>query len=76
SVLLAMALPAQHRPVAAARPEAPPPAGAAVSPKRLIASRDGHFRARARAEGRDFDVMVDTGATIVALTWQTGLDLN
>ncbi|MBN8942454.1 MAG: TIGR02281 family clan AA aspartic protease [Rhizobiales bacterium] len=48
----------------------------AVSPKRLIASRDGHFRARARAEGRDFDVMVDTGATIVALTWQTGLDLN
>lgn len=77
SVLLAKALPSQQQSMAAARPPASPPSSAAgVSPKRLIASRDGHFRARARAGGRDFDVLVDTGATIVALTWQTGLDLN
>lgn len=77
SVLLAMALPSQHQSQAVARPSAAlPAASAAVGPRRLVAGRDGHFRARARANGRDFDVLVDTDATTVALTWQTGLDLN
>jgi aspartyl protease family protein len=53
-----------------------PPQQAAAGPRRIIADRDGHFRARARVEGRHFPVMVDTGATIVALTWATARDLN
>ncbi|QCI66519.1 retropepsin-like aspartic protease family protein [Phreatobacter stygius] len=78
TVLLALALPQQATvattPVPAAAP--PPAVATPFGPRRLIADRDGHFRARARAGGRSFDAMVDTGATIVVLTWQTGLDLN
>lgn len=43
---------------------------------RLTAGRDGHVRARAQVGGRSFEMLVDTGATIVALTWTTGLDLG
>lgn len=62
---------------AAVTPAATPAGGNGGYPsKRLYADRDGHYRARARLDGRTFDVMVDTGATIVALTWSTGLDLG
>lgn len=62
---------------AAVTPAAIPAGGNGGYPaKRLFADRDGHVRARARADGRSFDVLVDTGATIVALTWNTGLDLG
>lgn len=75
SALLALAMPQQAAVATVAAPASPPGAGS-FGPRRLIADRDGHFRARARAGGRGFDVLVDTGATIVALTWTTGLDLN
>jgi aspartyl protease family protein len=42
----------------------PLPAGRMV---RLQAGRDGHFRTLARFDGRSEEVMVDTGATYVAL---------
>jgi aspartyl protease family protein len=70
---------AGHRPqqVATATPAALPAGGNGGYPsRRLYADRDGHVRAHARSDGRGFDVMVDTGATIVALTWATGLDLG
>lgn len=69
---------AGHRAPAAqvATPAAPATGNGGYPMKRLQADRDGHYRARARVDGRAFDVMVDTGATIVALTWTTGLDLG
>lgn len=36
----------------------------------IRAGDDGHFHATARINGRPVDVMVDTGASIVALTWE------
>ncbi len=36
----------------------------------LRAGRNGHFRARARINGQPIDVMVDTGATSVALSFR------
>lgn len=60
---------------------APPPAAQAATPapygpRRVIADRDGHYRVKAKVGGRSFDAMVDTGASVVALSWQTALDLN
>lgn len=75
SALLAMALPGQAQIATVAAAE-PPAAANPFGPKRLTADRDGHVRARARANGRSFDVLVDTGATVVALTWRTALDLH
>lgn len=34
----------------------------------LAADRSGHFRADARVDGRDIGFLVDTGATVIALT--------
>ena len=44
----------------------------------LRASRDGHYYARAEINGRPLDVLVDTGASMVALTYEDGerLGLN
>ena len=36
----------------------------------IRASSNGHFHTTAYVNGRPVDVMVDTGATIVALTWE------
>ncbi|AHB48964.1 aspartyl protease [Hyphomicrobium nitrativorans NL23] len=36
----------------------------------LKASRDGHYYARAEINGRPLDVLVDTGASMVALTYE------
>jgi aspartyl protease family protein len=37
---------------------------------RIPASRGGHFEAQVRVNGRLVDVLVDTGATLVALTYE------
>ena len=46
----------------------------------LKAGRNGHFNAEAEVNGRSIDVMVDTGATMIALTYEdaerAGLFLN
>ncbi|CEJ12346.1 hypothetical protein BN1110_02644 [bacterium YEK0313] len=55
---------------------APPPQPAPYGPRRVLADRDGHYRVKAKVGGRTFDAMVDTGASVVALNWQTALDLN
>jgi aspartyl protease family protein len=73
TALLALALPQRAGVTTAAPPSA---TTVPFGPKRLIADRDGHVRARAQANGRSFEVLVDTRATVVALTWRTGLDLN
>ena len=76
TALLAMALPRQTAVAVAPVPAPAATSAPAFGPKRLIASRDGHFHANARVGGRSFPVLVDTGATVVALTWETALDLN
>ncbi len=43
---------------------------------RLNADRQGHFFASARINGRSAKVMVDTGATIVALTFEAARDVG
>jgi aspartyl protease family protein len=46
----------------------------------LKAARNGHFSTRADVDGRSIDVMVDTGATMVVLTYEdaqrAGITLN
>ncbi|WP_439573060.1 TIGR02281 family clan AA aspartic protease [Phreatobacter sp.] len=54
-----------------ARPEA-----ASWPMRRIVSGQGGHFQVNARAEGRHLSMLVDTGATLVALTWETGLSLN
>jgi aspartyl protease family protein len=44
--------------------------GAASSVVELKAQANGHYFARADINGRNVDVMVDTGATVVALTFE------
>lgn len=36
----------------------------------IRANRSGHYETRAHVNGRPVEVMVDTGATVVALTWE------
>lgn len=63
-----------ERPVA--EDAAPSRASAARSPRRsgysveLRAGRNGHFEANAAINGRPVNVLVDTGATVVALTYE------
>ena len=54
-------------------PEAAAPAEPQLSPRRVALAADprGHFLANAEVNGRTVDVMVDTGATIVALNEAT-----
>ena len=54
---------------AAVQPVEPRPAQESVGQHRmeLTSSRDGHFRANARVNGRYIDFMVDTGASVVVL---------
>lgn len=57
-----------------------PPAPASGTVVELKAGRNGHFNAEAEVNGRPIDVMVDTGATMIALTYEdaerAGLYLN
>jgi aspartyl protease family protein len=59
----AEALDAPAATVRASAPAASPPPGTAS----LVAGPDGHFRTEARINGRAVDVLVDTGATYVAM---------
>ena len=68
SALVAPVAPAA---VAAAEPTAPSYREASIA-----ADRGGQYRARALIDGQDVDVMVDTGATVVALTAETGARLG
>jgi len=45
-----------------------PDAQAGVRRVSLRSDRSGHFRTEARVDGRDLDFLVDTGATVIALT--------
>lgn len=76
---------APDAPSAAAIAPAPPaPAAtvAAVNPTAgyraasIAADAGGQYRARALIEGQDVDVMIDTGATVVALTSETAARLG
>ena len=58
-------------PVAAPRP-APPLSGTLRVPGR----GDGHYQVEARIGARRVPFLIDTGATVVALTWETGRDLG
>jgi aspartyl protease family protein len=49
--------------------DAPPPA-TRNGVEELKAAPDGHYYARAEVNGRPIDVMVDTGASMVALTYE------
>jgi aspartyl protease family protein len=66
----------------AARPATIGAGGAGASTARLSgvvrvpARGDGHFEVTARVGARRVPFMVDTGATVVALTWDTARDLG
>jgi aspartyl protease family protein len=42
----------------------------------IVADAGGQYRAKALIEGQDVDIMIDTGATVVALTWETAARLG
>lgn len=44
--------------------------------RRVVPGRGSHFEVNARADGRHLTLLVDTGATLVALTWESALSLN
>lgn len=50
--------------------EAPPPRAPGGRTVELKAGPHGHFYSRIRVNGRDVDAMVDTGASVVALTFE------
>jgi aspartyl protease family protein len=54
----------------AARPDTPAATTAAANPRSVVLSRssNGHFRAEGRIDGRRMNFMVDTGASVIALT--------
>ena len=69
---VAAALGLDAPPVVALPASDPSPANHAALPngsEELRASPDGHYYARAEINGRPLDVMVDTGASMVALTY-------
>ena len=53
-----------------AQPAAPAPAPIPSGSVRVRADSSGHFNATAYVNGDAIDVLVDTGATTVALTWE------
>lgn len=53
-----------------AQPDTPVLQQLAGSVVELKAGRNGHFNAEAEVNGRSIDVMVDTGATMIALTYE------
>jgi aspartyl protease family protein len=64
--------PASAAMVAAPEPEPAPSGGDVV----LSADRQGHFHAQARVDGRHLEFLVDTGATMVALTARSAAALG
>ena len=59
-----------HAPASAAVVEMPVPQRASAGNVELRARSDGHYYAKAEVNGRPADVMVDTGASMVALTYE------
>ncbi len=76
------AAPGGPSPAAIAPAPAAPATVAAVEPAptyraaSIVADAGGQYRARALIEGQDVDVMIDTGATVVALTSETAARLG
>jgi aspartyl protease family protein len=60
----------KERDAAAAMKASPAPAPVTDSSRSVVIEpdRQGHFRVEARVEGRRLDFMVDTGASVIALT--------
>jgi len=58
---------------AVALPDAAPAPGGSV---KVRDRGDGHFQVEAKIGARRIPFMVDTGATLVALTWETARELN
>ena len=58
------------------RPSPPPNPPRAYRAASIAADAGGQYRARALIEGQDVDVMIDTGATVVALTSETAARLG
>jgi aspartyl protease family protein len=65
--------PAQAAPVVVAPVEPGPAAG---RPAQVVKSADGHFWAEARIDGRAVRVLIDTGASVVALTRDDAIRLG
>lgn len=64
-------LPQQQTAAVESTPDATPAAPPSRSGREeLRAASDGHYYARAEVNGRPLDVMVDTGASMVALTYE------
>src|SRR5262245_1908392 len=55
-------------------PESPRPMLSSAA--RIRAGGNGHFQVEAKIGARRIPFMVDTGATLVALSWETGRDLG
>jgi aspartyl protease family protein len=68
----ALVAPAPAAPAAVAAAESAPTYRSAS----IAADAGGQYRARALIEGQDVDVMIDTGATVVALTSETAARLG
>ena len=60
----------------AARPEATAPAGADSRSVVISPGRNGHFQVEGRVDGRRMNFMVDTGASVIALTERDAASLG
>jgi len=69
-VVDAAAGPATGRPTIAAAGAEPIQVAKSVGQVEIKAHRNGHFHAEAEVNGRTIEVLVDTGATMVALTYE------
>lgn len=82
AVVLALAVPGlTPRLLALLEPQpeaAPPPAAGNSGPARVMLAADnrGHFETQLSVNGRPMKAMVDTGATVVALTYEDGRSLG
>jgi aspartyl protease family protein len=85
TLAVAAAVPRLFDRVVAARPPTPqqamvaapePPAPSLSRTVTIAPDRQGHFRVEARIEGRQLAFMVDTGASVIALTARDAARLN
>jgi aspartyl protease family protein len=81
AVLLALAAPdltVRLQALLETEPAEKPPAAAASGPARVMLSSDrrGHFETSVTVNGRPMKALVDTGATVIALTYEDGRSLG